>query len=304
MKILRLLICFLFFLLIVASLPCSAQAASSPEANTEALKSLLEDLEDKIDEADKRMIAHPSFIKELRSLVTLYRSKLREVFLYEDFSDGNYTKNPVWRVRAGSFQITSANRLRSRIKVKAPSKDTGSDEEEEPLEILLKELIKSADKRRQEETTTSSPTQAVIRTLANIGPAFELDLSFVSESRWGSTEIVLLGGDPIVPRYRLIYKAAPSRERPIEIIRVRGSRSYIIEAATKYPVLDDGSPHQIQWIRDDAGRMNVLIDGDKVLSTVELFYRDDFKGLALVNRGGTYEWSSIKILKAQEAAPQ
>lgn len=112
-------------------------------------------------------------------------------------------------------------------------------------------------------------------------------------------EIVLLGGSPIAPRYRLIYKAAPSSKRPIIIVRVRDSGSYTIESATQYPVLDDGSLHKIQWIRDDEGHMRVLVDEKEVLSTVELFYRDDFKGLVLINRNGTYEWGPIKILKTQ-----
>jgi len=247
------------------------------------------------------MIAPPRFIEELRSLVELYKAKLREIFLYEDFSDGNYTENPVWSVRAGRFEITSAHRLRSRIETTTPSQGSRSEEEEEPLETLLRELLKSADKNRRDEPSAPTIRQAVIRTLARIGPAFEMDLSFVSESTWGAMELVLLGGNPIAPRYRLIYKAAPSRNRPIEIIRVRNSRSYIIESATKYPALDDGSLHKIQWIRDDKGNMRVLVDEKEVLSTVELFYRDDFKGLLLVNRSGTYEWGPIKILKAQKA---
>lgn len=301
MKILQSVTWITLFLWLLCSPPALAQPVSSPEANREALKSLLEDLRNKIDEADKRMIAHPRFIEELRSLVEQYKAKLREVFLFEDFSDGNYTKNPEWSVRAGQFQITSAYRLRSRVRITPPAQGSSSEEEEKPLEILLRELLKSTDKKRQDEPSAPAARQAVIRTLARIGPAFEMDLSFVSESTWGAMELVLLGGSPLVPRYRLIYKSAPSRERPIEIVRVRGSRSYIIESATQYPALDDGSPHRIQWMRDATGHMRVLVDGKEILSTVELFYRDDFKGFALVNRGGTYEWGPIKILQAEKA---
>ena len=53
--------------------------------------------------------------------------------------------------------------------------------------------------------------------------------------------------------------------------------------------------------RDVQGQMRVLVDGEEVLSTVELFYRDEFTGLALVNRGGLYEWGPIRAFKAPKA---
>ena len=46
--------------------------------------------------------------------------------------------------------------------------------------------------------------------------------------------------------------------------------------------------------------MQVLVDGREVLSTVELFYRDEFAGLRLVNRGGIYEWGPILVQQTQE----
>ena len=111
-------------------------------------------------------------------------------------------------------------------------------------------------------------------------------------------EVMLMGGNPAVPRYRLVYHAAPSNTRPIEIIRERGGRQYTIESATQFPNLDDGAPHRIQWVRDDTGNMRVLVDDKEVLSTVEFYYRDDFSGLTLVNRGGDYEWGPIQVLQA------
>jgi hypothetical protein len=175
-------------------------------------------------------------------------------------------------------------------------------EEEAPIGIILKEIMRASqkDRKKEEESPPPQEREAVIRTLAKIGPTFELDLTFVSKSEWGSMEIVLLGGEPLSPRYRLIYRAAASQQRPIELARERGSRSYIIESATQYPNLDDGAPHKIQWIRDMSGEMRVLVDGMVVLSTVEVYYRDDFTGLALVNRGGTYEWGPIQVVKAAE----
>jgi|Deesub1362B_J571_1020462.scaffolds.fasta_scaffold04133_5 hypothetical protein len=265
-----------------------------PDPNREALESLLDDLDKAIEDADQRMIAHPRFLDELRQLVARYRAKLREVFLFDDFSDGDYTQNPTWVVDSGRFRVTPLQRLKSRVRVLRPVSTTEEQEELGPLGIILQEVLRPT----QREGTPTEPKQAVIHTAARISSDFEVDLSLLSRSTWGAMEVVLLGGTPPTPRYRLVYHAAPSAERPIQIIRQRGSKSYLIEDATKWPDLDDGAIHRLQWIRDTDGTMRVLVDGEEVLRTVELYYRGDFSGIALVNRGGVYEWDAIQVLKA------
>jgi hypothetical protein len=109
-------------------------------------------------------------------------------------------------------------------------------------------------------------------------------------------EVVLLGGSPEKPRYRLIYQAAASENRPMEMVRERSGRAYTIESAYRYPNLDDGKTHRLQWIRDLNGTIKVLVDGKEILQTVEVYYRDAFSGLALINKGGTYAWDSVKAM--------
>jgi hypothetical protein len=96
----------------------------------------------------------------------------------------------------------------------------------------------------------------------------------------------------------MVYQAAPSSTRPIQIFRERNPRKYLIEEALKYPSLDDGIPHRIQWIRDSQGNMKVPVDGAEVLSTVEFYYNKAFSGISLVNKGGVYGWGPITILEA------
>jgi hypothetical protein len=283
---------------LVGIFPILGYSAESDDANLKTLSDLLTELEQKIEEADKRMIAHPKFLEELRTLVDQYRARVREVFFDDNFSDGDYARNPKWVVDSGRFQITSSRRLWSSVPVERPARPSSSKKQSDTLGGILEEIVRSTVEERETGDAPQEAEQASIRTRARIGSDFEVDLTMVSRSSWGSTEVVLLGGDPPTPRYRIVYHAAPSAERPIEIIRERGSRRYLIESATRYPVLDDETPHRIQWIRDSQGQMRILVDGNEVLSTVELFYRTAFSGLALVNRGGTYEWGPIRVLQA------
>ncbi len=275
-------------------------STADAEISNENYQSLLDELQQKIDEADKRMVAHPKFLDELRALVEKYRVRFRNIFFSDDFSDGNFTENLVWKVKSGQFRIDADNRLWSKVSTYAPVTTTTEkplSTEQQAIGILLRGIMGSGQNDQpQNESTSPEPGEAFIKIGANIEPAFEIDISFVSESEWGSMEVVLLGGAPEKPRYRLIYQAAASERRPIEFIRERNGRAYTIESALRYPNLDDSKPHRLQWIRDLNGTMKVLVDGQEILQTVEVYYRDVFSGLALINKGGTYAWDSVKAM--------
>ena len=284
------------------SSPINVYAQNPEDPNKEALESMLNELQQTIDDADKRMVAHPRFLEELREMVKRYRAKLRNIYLFEDFSDGDITADPKWSVISGKFRVTADSRLWSQVYVDASYQgSTSSSEESNPFAIILGEIAKAQEKKKVKKQGAATDENAVIQTIVPIGPAFEVDLAFTSDSSRGAMQIVMLGGSPARAYYRLVYHASPSADRPIKIIRQRGSKQFIIDTATQYPNLDDGAPHQLQWIRDSAGSMRVMIDGNEVLNTVELYYKEDFSGLALVNAGGTYSWGPIQVLQAPTA---
>jgi len=300
MKVSRYVLLVLSFIFLASILPILGYAA---DQDRQALESLITDLDQKIKEWDQKRGAHPKFLEELKSLVKQYRSRLRVVYLSEDFSDGNYLYNPAWVVDSGRFQVTGSRRLLSEVFVEKPAPVSPSKEKTSSLGVIFKEILKKPEEEKTADTP-SAPQEARIHTLVQIGPEFEIDLNLVSRSSWGSMEVVLLGGSPPIPLYRMIYRPSPSAERPIEVVRERDGKSFLIDTASQYPSLDDGATHRLQWMRDSQGKMRVMVDGKDVLATYEIYYRDNFTGLALVNKGGTYEWGPILVFKAQEIKTQ
>jgi hypothetical protein len=292
---------FLVWMCLGIVLPVMGHTA---DTDRQVLNALLTELAQKIEKADERMVAHPKFLDELRALVKQYRAKLRVVFFSDDFSDGDYRSNPVWMVDSGSFQVNASRRLSSEVVQERPAAPQASKEKSSPFAGILRDVLSSPKEKTESEASASVVKEARTHTLAQIGPAFEVDLTLVSKSSSGSMEIVLMGGTPPTPQYRMVYQSAPSAERPIQIIRERDGRSYQIESANQYPSLDDGVPHRIQWSRDSQDRLRVAVDGKEVVSSYEGFYKSPFAGLALVNKGGTYEWGPILVLQAQEAKTQ
>ncbi len=300
-------IIFTILMAIVIMLFSALPSAMSQEnQGNENLKAMILELETKIKDADQRMVAHPKFLEELNTLVEKYKAFIRKIFFKDGFKDGNFTQNPQWQVESGHFSVNDAHHLATDAFAKPVEKKREQKPksiEEQAIGLVLDSLFKPTEKKSdQVDTSSDKPSQettpASIFTKTEIPPDFEINIQFLSNSKWGDFEIILLGSAPLVPQYRLSYKAASSIERPLELIRESNKRKFVIEAATQYPSTDDGKLHHLTWVRYKDGAMKVFMDNQIILETYEVYFRDRFNGLKLLNNGGSYEFASVEVFQA------
>jgi hypothetical protein len=268
------------------------------QSSDDRLENLINDLDRIIDEGTKARAAHPGFLQDLNSIIDQYRTPKKLVFFTDDFADNNFSENPAWIVSQGTFSIDSYGSLHSSIAVNKPvaAQETESESDEDRnLRILLgvlSELTKEEnDPQGQKE---EEETRAVISSAASIANSFNLEFSFRSDSEWGSTSIGMLQGDDPQSGYHLVYQAAPSEDRPMQLIKYRYGKPYIIdEVHENSPNLDDGAAHTIRLTRAPNGNMVVSVDSLEVMRTADLSYRDNFTGVIIVNNGGSFSYDNI-----------
>ena len=268
------------------------------------LENMINDLDQIIGEGTKSRAAHPGFLQEINRVIDQYRSPEKLIFFADDFADNNFSENPTWTVKNGTFSIDSYGGLYSSIAIRKPfaAKETetesGGDRNLRILLGVLNELSK--DEKKPQEQVEDSETQAMISSEAAIPNSFILDFSFRSNANWGSSSIgVILGDDP-QSGYHLVYQASPAENRPMQLIKYRYGKPYVIDKVYENsPDLDDGADHTARLIRSPNGDMVVLIDNIEVMRTSDLSYRDDFTGVMIINNGGSYSYGKIKFFLEQ-----
>ena len=299
-----------FFLLIVfcfifnTTLPVQAEEKNKYgqwQSSDDRMKNMINDLDQVIEEGTKARAAHPEFLQDLNKIIDQYRTPEKLIFFTDDFADNNFNENPTWTVRKGAFSIDSYGGLYSTIAAQKPvteeketEPESDSDRNMRILFGVINELTK--DENEQQEKEEDIETQAIINTAVSIPNNFIMDFSFRSNAEWGSTSIGVTTGDDPQSGYHLVYQASPAENRPMQLIKYRYGKPYIIdEVHENSPDLDDGAKHTARMIRFPNGDMKVLIDNIEVMSTSDFSYRDEFTGIMIINKGGSYSYDNIEF---------
>jgi peptidoglycan hydrolase-like protein with peptidoglycan-binding domain len=221
------------------------------------------------------------------------------VVLEDDFSDGDFRRNPSWTVLNGQFRVDSGG-LRSvveRPRVSPPVATEPGSNRREDLEIgfaLLQIILDQASGRgpvAASAPAATTPEAARIIVPAAVGKAFEIDLELISHGPFGSLEWGLYPGDQPDDGYRLVFSATEPR---LSLMRLTGHHAEVV-ASNRDPIdLEVGRTHSLNWARNRDGVMQVRLDGRRVIQTQDR-QPMNLQGFLWINHGGDYNLRRIRI---------
>ena len=251
---------------------------------------LVQDLEQLIDQAEKDRAADPQFLEDLRGVLAGYQNPWSERLLYDDFRDGNYTGNPKWTVSSGAFKVdTKGNNIGLRSTIVAPGTSTIQNTGNVATDILG--AILSSQNTQQ---STSTDPYAAIYTPVKVSNAFATRLEFVSAERRGRLDFGPYQGPSGSVAYRVAYLPGQSKDS-LRLIRITSKGAVAIGTYKGALNLEDNRRHVIEWTRDRNGVMSVLVDGQELITATDRTIAKPFDGFMLINSGGTYYVRSITL---------
>ena len=292
--------------LMLASLPLSAQqkysAWSNPAGSGGTTQELVDKLNALIDAAEKSRAADPVFLRDLRALTQGYAapkavSVLSPVsVLSDDFSDGDFSANPAWRVSEGRFWIEKDWGLRSAITVASAAEAEQQNKQTGGKDLALAifgAVLQQATKNKSEPTQEAAAKQevAAIYSTVAIANAFSMEFEISSWQPQGQIDIGPFQGTDTNSGYRLSYTPGGAWA----LLRMTAQGTSVIKQSTKSVPLEDQKSHTIVWSRDARARMSVSIDGEAVFSTTDRSFSDPFDGIAITNQGGDYIIKRIAV---------
>jgi hypothetical protein len=268
-----------------------ATQAQTGQTSDQKLQSLVTDLNALIKKAETANAADPNFLADLKKLAAKYPVAATPaalggpgtVFLFDNFSDGNYTTNPTWKVSAGTWQVDTKGQsigLSSIIGQSTSSKVTGND--------MLKAILGV----QQQQAPQS--TYASIYTVVPITNTFKMSMKLVSANTKGPLNIGPYQGAAASSGYRLVYQ--PGSDTGLVLQRIVGNQITQVGAYNDPINLEDGKVHEILWSREASGKMRVYVDGQQLIIATDTAITGNLDGWLNVNQGGAYWIREIKVV--------
>jgi hypothetical protein len=262
---------------------------TSGAVTDERLQSLIKDLDAILTQAEKDKAGDPLFLRDLRNLVRSYTNPFPNLVLHEDFSDGDYTQNPVWTVGAGRYFMEKGWGIRNALDT---TKTTNTGTGDPGVDLLVGILGKALGGNT---ATTPSSTKAIqptsIFTDAVIANAFSIEMSASSWVKEGRLAIGPYQGTTRNAGYRLIYTIGGS----IDLIAKFASGARTIDSNPGPFMLEDKKVHTFTWTRDKNGQMKVGLDGTTLFDVRDASFRDPFEGFGMATNGGDFIVKSVDI---------
>ena len=273
------------------------------------LQQLIDELRALSDKSRKERAADRWLQRAMEDLAAKYDHPWRQEVVFDDFRDGDYSRNPAWRVVKGEFRVESGRGLQNVMQQAQPTNDRYSTEAQQPAQqqrpedllvgALFDSILGPAPAKQQSEAAPepvryeSGPAEILLP--ANITNAFSIETRFSltqTEDR-NPIEMSVLQGDTARYGYRLIII---SGNRPaVELERIRDGRVGLVESARLQKPLADDQPHELAWRHAPNGEVEVLIDGNAIFKVADRSFKNGYKNFLLSLPSGQITLQQIRI---------
>ena len=287
--------------------------AAEDDAADDAAQALARELEALIDEAERARAADPRFLQDLRDAIAAHAAFTpRAALIRDDFSDGDFTRDPRWTVASGDFAVDPRLGLRTVVPVAGAGADAAG-ESEGGLTGIGKSVLDAGknvvggllgdgegkeDAAKEEDAAPPAPEPAEIYLAATAGDAFALEIELTSRVAAADArfEIDLFQGETRGAGYRLSY--LPGGDPALVLSRFGRRGVTALGAHDGAAALEDGRGHTFGLTRDAEGAMAVSVDGAVLIRAESRAPTGPFDGIALVNGGGDYAIREIAVYAA------
>jgi len=302
------------FPILFAGLICSAsvQAADSasryqawqPPANekvyaqnsdSDTHQRMIDQLNRLINDAEKARAADRHFIQDLRDILSQYDWPWRITLVDEDFTDGNVSRSPAWKIEAGDFELERGFGLRTRVTARETGRSVKTQSDKELAVALLGAILNEAAKSNggnSSQDTDYTYEPATILVNKRISNAFVIKTTIDARSSQGKIQLGLFQKRTSGSSYQLVFLPGP--QASIELHRVGSRGSTIIDVADNIQAKGNQT-HQLQWTRDGKGNMTVSLNGEVIMQTSDRGLRDPFDGFSLSNHSGEFYLQHVSI---------
>jgi len=259
---------------------------------------LLNDLKALVDDAERDRAANPVFLKDLRDLMARYKQSGTQRILFDDFADGDFTRNPTWTVISGEYWIEQGYGLRSKLTAdQAATSSTVQSSKEQLALSILGAVLQGANKNKTNTppSTVTKTEPAVLSARTRLSNAFVLASQFSSWAGEGDFAFAITQGTGGAG-YRVVYTPKQTaRSAKLELVRVTKRGEGVIDSAS-ITGLEDKKNHALNWVRAKDGSMTVTVDNKQILRARDTTFRDPFDAVALVNAGTDVIVKSVEVL--------
>jgi len=255
-----------------------------------SVESLVKELNELIDNAERARAADRNFLSDLRALADRYDWPWQQEIFQSDFTDGKDQRPLPWKITSGEFRAERGLGMVSRVD--AGTTSTSPPSEQDLGVAILGAILDQALKTGDGSSQTSDASPASMHLMQRVSNAFAVDAEVDARGTEGQVHIGLFQKDTEGPGYRLVFM--PGDKAGLELQRIGSRGVAVIDTATNLAA-PGNQLHTLQWTRDRNGSMNVTLNGSPVLSTTDRGLRDPFDGIEFSNRSGEFALRSLKV---------